>query len=200
VLILVRHGQTELNAAGRLQGRSDVPLTELGRVQAQAAANAVGVKAVGVTAGGERPARVVTSPLLRAQQTAAAFGLEVSVDPRWTELDYGEFEGARLADVPSTALDVWRRDATYRPPGGESLAEVGARVREACAELAPIAAVQDVIVVSHVSPIKAAVAWALGVGDEAAWRMFLDVAAICRIAVSDRGPSLVTFNERAHLA
>ena len=53
---------------------------------------------------------------------------------------------------------------------------------------------------SHVSPIKAAVAWALGVGPETSWRMFLGVAAICRIEIGPRGPSLVGYNSVAHLA
>ena len=55
------------------------------------------------------------------------------------------------------------------------------------------------LVVSHVSPIKAAVAWALDVGDGVAWRMFVAVASITRIAVTDRGPILRSFNEVAHL-
>ena len=50
------------------------------------------------------------------------------------------------------------------------------------------------------SPIKAAVAWALGVSDDISWRMHLNVAAITRIAIGPRGPSLTTFNETAHLA
>ena len=56
------------------------------------------------------------------------------------------------------------------------------------------------VVVSHVSPIKAAVAWAVGAGDDAAWRMFCDVASISRIRTTDARPTLVTFNETAHLA
>ena len=57
----------------------------------------------------------------------------------------------------------------------------------------------DVVVVSHVSPIKAAVAWCLGAADETAWRMFLDVAAVSRLSVGPRGPSLHSYNERHHL-
>jgi broad specificity phosphatase PhoE len=59
----------------------------------------------------------------------------------------------------------------------------------------------DVVVVSHVSPIKAAAAWALGVGDEVAWRMYVAQASITRIGVGGPGglPSLRSFNETAHL-
>ena len=80
-----------------------------------------------------------------------------------------------------------------------SLVELGVRVRAACSDLAARAADADVVVVTHVSPIKAAVAWALGTGDEVTWRMYVAVASITRIRVTDRGPVLVSFNEVSHL-
>jgi broad specificity phosphatase PhoE len=63
-------------------------------------------------------------------------------------------------------------------------------------QLADDAARGDIVVVSHVSPIKAAVTWALGVGDEVGWRMFLSDAAVCRIDTSGSVPLLRAFNER----
>jgi broad specificity phosphatase PhoE len=192
VLVLVRHGQTEPNRDGRLLGRLDAPLTDLGRRQAQAAARAV--------LSSFRVARVVSSPLGRARETAAGFGVPVEVDERWVEVDYGEYDGLPFADVPEELWREWRSDPTWTPPGGESMASVGERVRDACAELAAMAADEDVVVVSHVSPIKAAVAWALEVGDEVAWRMHLDVAALCTIGCGPRGTTLRTFNQTWHLA
>ncbi len=190
MLILVRHGQTDANVRGLLLGRSDPPLTAEGRRQARALAGAL-----------PRPGRIVCSPLLRARQTADALaaeapaGVTVEVDDRWIELDYGELDAR-----PHTALDpagwrAWRSDPDFAPPGGESIAAVGARVRAACAELAADAAREDVVVVSHVSPIKAAVAWALGVGDEAVWRMFLADAAVCRIDTGGEVPLLLAFSD-----
>jgi len=76
----------------------------------------------------------------------------VEVDDRWTELDYGDFEGRPFSDVPSETWRRWRQDASYRPPGGESLAALGRRVREACEHLAHDGGNGDVAVVSHVSP------------------------------------------------
>ena len=195
MIVLVRHGQTAVNAEGRLQGRIDAPLTELGRRQASASGSALDPAAV---------RRVVVSPLLRARQTAEAFGLPASVpvdvDERWVELDYGEWDGQPLRSMPTEDWDRWRRDETFAPPGGESLVALEARVRAACESLCEEAREGDVVVVSHVSPIKTAVAWALDIGPLAQWRMFLDVAAICRIAVGPRGPSLVGYNSTAHLA
>jgi broad specificity phosphatase PhoE len=188
-LILARHGQTAANAAGLLLGRADPTLTDLGRRQAAAVAAALG-----------RPARIVSSPLQRAVETAEAFGLPMEIDERWVEVDYGTFDQQPIGGVSVDVWTQWRSDLSYVPAGGESLLAVGLRVREACAALASDAIDGDVVVVSHVSPIKAAVAWALGVGDDISWRMHLNVAAITRIAIGPRGPSLTTFNETAHLA
>jgi broad specificity phosphatase PhoE len=190
VLILVRHGQTAVNAEGRLQGRIDAPLTETGRTQAAACARAL-----------PGAVEVVTSPLLRARQTAETIapGGPIEVDERWIELDYGEWDGAVLKTMDQTAWDRWRSDTSFAPPGGESLEALASRVVEACEELAPRARDHDVVVVSHVSPIKAAVAWALGVGPDTSWRMFLGVAAITRIAIGPRGPSLTAYNDVSHL-
>jgi broad specificity phosphatase PhoE len=101
--------------------------------------------------------------------------------------------------MPQGEWERWRADVTFTPPGGESLVRLHERVRVACDELAGAAAEGDVVVVSHVSPIKSAVAWAMGVGPETSWRMFLGVAAISRIAVGPRGPSLHAYNQVSHL-
>jgi broad specificity phosphatase PhoE len=194
VIVLVRHGRTDLNAAGRLLGRLDPPLDELGARQA---------KAVAAALDGLRDPRVMTSPLARTRATAgeiaARLGVAVDVDERWIELDYGQWDGQLLSELPPETWRAWREDIDLRPPGGETLVELGARVRGALAALAADAVTRDVVVVSHVSPIKAAVAWALHVGDEVAWHLFLAPASISRVGVSDRGVSLVSFNETAHL-
>src|ERR1700730_11620574 len=162
MLILVRHGESTGNADGLLRGRMDVPLTERGLAQART----LGPSVAGAT-------RVISSPLARARDTAEALGtgLPVEIDDRWIEVDYGEFDGRPLGSVPDEVWTRWRSDPDYRPPGGETLCEAGSRVRSACDELfatdgegARGAGV--VVVVSHVSPIKAATCWALGIGDE----------------------------------
>jgi len=184
VIIVVRHGRTAHNAAGRLLGRLDPPLDDVGQLQATALAAAVGPVD-----------RVVSSPLVRARQTAEAFGTTIEVDDRWIELDYGEFDGRPIADVPPDVWAAWRADPHFVPPGGESLVTLGARVRSACEELLDEARRRDVVVVSHVSPIKAGIGWALGVGDEVGWRLFVQVASITRVAIGPGGPSLHSFNE-----
>lgn len=189
MLIVVRHGRTEANAAGLLLGRHDPPLDLLGIEQAARVARAVGPVD-----------RVVSSPLRRAVETAEAWGLPIETDERWAELDYGEFDGLPVTDVPDAVWQRWRADAEFAPPGGESIAQLTRRVHEACDDLCEPARESDVVVVSHVSPIKAAVAWALGVGPDVAWRTHLDPASITRIIIGRRGPVLRSFNEGAHLA
>jgi broad specificity phosphatase PhoE len=189
MLILVRHGRTEANAAGLLQGRMDNPLDAIGLAHARAIAKAIGSADL-----------VISSPLVRAVQTAEALGLPVQTDDRWLELDYGTLDGLPVASVGADVWDRWRRDASYIPAGGESLQTLFDRVVAACTDLLTAAADADVVVVSHVSPIKAAMAWALAGGPESAWRSHLDPASITRIGITPRGPVLRSFNETAHLS
>ena len=186
MLLLVRHGQTAENARGLLLGRADPPLSQLGRRHAAALARVV-----------PPTARVVSSPLRRARETAEAFGRAVEIDEQWVELDYGELDGLRPEEVDEAVWARWRADPSYVPANGESLTALGRRVRHACDHLAGEAAEHDVVVVTHVSPIKAAIAWALGVGDQVAWRLFVRDASITRISIDRGGPALMSFNEVA---
>ena len=189
MLIVVRHGRTAANAAGLLLGRLDVDLDPTGEQQAAALAAAIGPVD-----------EVVTSPLLRTRRTAAAFDAPIVVDDRWLELDYGDWDGVPNADVSPEAWASWRADPGFAPPGGESLATLATRVHAACDDLAARAARRDIVVVTHVSPIKAALGWTLGVGIEVSWRCFVAPASIMRVAVGPTGSSLRSFNETAHLA
>jgi broad specificity phosphatase PhoE len=185
VLILVRHGQTAENARGLLLGRQDPPLSEVGQRQAAALSGLV-----------PPGARVISSPLRRARQTADAFDRPTVVDERWIELDYGAWDGCRPDELDEDLWRRWRADPAFVPPaGGESLRSLGKRVRAACETLAAEASAGDVVVVTHVSPIKAAIAWALGVGDEVAWHMFVLDGSVARVRIDRHGPVLLSFNE-----
>jgi broad specificity phosphatase PhoE len=183
MLLLVRHGETAANVDGLLLGRADPPLTERGLSQARALAAAL-----------PSPDRLVTSPLHRAVDTAAAFGIDGEVDDRWIELDYGEYDGRPASSISPDVWERWRSDPNTAPPGGEPLTSLGGRVRRACADLLEDAATKVVVVVTHVSPIKAAVAWALAVPDDVAWRMYVEDAGVARIDVASTGPVLRWFN------
>ena len=188
MLFLVRHGRTLVNAENRLQGRIDHSLDEVGRRQSIEIAGAL-----------RKIDRVISSPLLRATETAAAFNQKIDVEPRFIELDYGDFDGILQNEVPEDVWKNWRSDINYRPPNGESLAELNSRVCQVLNEIADEARERNVVVVSHVSPIKAAIAWAVGVEVSSSWRMLLDRGSISRIELSPQGPKLRGFNDTSHL-
>jgi broad specificity phosphatase PhoE len=198
MLILVRHGQSLWNAEGRLSGRADPPLTELGRRQAEATGRHLAAR----PAAGPPP-RVIASPLERALRTAeliaAALGVpDLVVDEQLIELDYGELDGTPLAKVDRAQWQRWREDVAWRPPGGETLLELHERIGAFCDGIAGAAAEGDVVAVTHVSPVKAAAGWAIGAGPEVSWRMSLAVSSITRVSTSPR--ALRSFGETAHLA
>ena len=192
MLLLARHGRTTANAEGRLLGRLDPGLDDVGVAQAAALARVPAVR---------EAVRVVCSPLVRTRVTAEAMGLPLTVDDRWIELDYGALDGTLLSDVPASIWSSWRADPGFAPPGGESITAVGERVAAALADLLDEAAEHDIVVVSHVSPLKAALAWSLGVGDEVAFRIHLATACLNRVAVTPGRQAVVhSINEVAHLS
>lgn len=126
-LLLVRHGETEWNRAGRYQGRGDPPLSTTGEAQARRLGASLRGAGVGI---------IVSSGLRRAWDTARfvgdALGLPVLGDDRLAEVGYGEWEGLRQADIKQRWPDLlrqWKRfPGDARAPGGESLAEARERL------------------------------------------------------------------------
>ncbi|WP_019855056.1 histidine phosphatase family protein [Actinopolyspora mortivallis] len=132
-LVLWRHGETEFNVTGRIQGHLDSELTEVGLEQAKRAAPVVAEFG---------PEVVVSSDLRRARATAAAFaevsGHEVRLDKRLRETHVGEWQGLSGAEVEDGWpgwMGTWRAQPTWAPPGGESRVEVAERAREVVREL-----------------------------------------------------------------
>ena len=113
--------------------------------------------------------------------------------------DYGDWDGVPAGDVPASAWQAWRADPDFAPPGGESLAHLTARVHDALDDLVARLDGRRALVVSHVSPIKAAVGWALELGPEVAWRTWVAPASITRLGFGPGGLVLRSFNETAHL-
>ena len=197
MLTLVRHGRTSANAAGLLQGRVDNELDDVGIRQASQIAAALAL-------GDHRPDRIVSSPLLRARQTADAtrhlLGIEMTIDERWAELDYGEWDGLPISEVRADMWRQWQSDPGFALPGGESLVELNQRVEATCNDLAEEAASRNIAVFTHVSPIKSAVRWVLGTEDEISWRIHVSQAQIARIHFRAGVPRLSTFNDTSHLS
>jgi broad specificity phosphatase PhoE len=137
-LVLARHGETDWSRTGRHTGRTDIPLTDVGREQAR--------RLGGILAG--RPfTRVFSSPLSRARETAqlAGFGDRVELDDELREWDYGVYEGRTRADIAAEipGWTVW----SHPMVGGESLDQLGARADRVISALLPIGG--DVLLSSH---------------------------------------------------
>jgi broad specificity phosphatase PhoE len=184
VLILVRHGETEANRLGRYLGRADLELTARGWAQAEALAKAL-----------PRADVVVSSPLLRARQTARFLADSIEIDERWIELDYGPFDQVPIGQVAPELGERWKRDPDFAPPGVETLSALWSRVHEACEDLVAQAETSVVIVVTHVGPIKATLGWALGAPATLAQRLFVEDAGVCRIDI-ERGQRIVRWFNR----
>jgi broad specificity phosphatase PhoE len=187
MLLLVRHGETDANRDGRYLGWADLALNDRGRAQAARLAALL-----------PRPDVVISSPLRRARETADAFAASFTLDERWIELDYGPFDQQPIGDAPAGMVERWRDDPDFAPPGVETLSSLSGRVREACDELVPAAGSSVVIVVTHVSPVKAAVAWALSDSRSLAGRLFVEDAGVTRIDIADGSPVLRWFNRFGH--
>ena len=152
VIYYIRHGETEWNAEGRLQGAQDIPLNELGRKQAVQAGRILG----GVLTGrAESPLNFVASPLSRARSTMELVmdalrmpSGRYAIDHRLREIGYGHWEGATLVEAEASHPELYvQRQAekwTVPPPGGESYVEVQARVTDWYRELT-----SDTVAVAH---------------------------------------------------
>ena len=176
-LLLLRHGQTELSVQRRYSGRGNPELTELGRRQALSAAAYLSSRG-GIAA-------VVSSPLERARQTAAAaadaLGLPVTVDEDLIETDFGSWEGLTFGEAAAAHPEVhrsWLADTAVVPPGGESFDAVHDRVRRARNRLIAQYGGATVLVVSHVTPIKTLLRMALNAGPDILYRLHLDLASL----------------------
>ena len=160
-LILVRHGESEGNRDRTFTQSSEVPLTPIGRDQARAAASLIRER--------YRPARVVASPFARARETAdiiaAALQLPVEFEAALREQSFGVFAGkpydALVQDAAYHEGPRWN----WRPPAGESLTDVYARVVPAFDRVAAASAAQDVVVVSHGGVMLALCAYVTGSWD-----------------------------------
>jgi broad specificity phosphatase PhoE len=189
VAMLLRHGETPLSVEKRFSGRTDVALTERGEAQAAAAAKHL------VDSGIDE---IVSSPLRRTQQTAAAvaevLGLKVEVDDGFAETDFGEWEGSSFRELSKTApaaLQAWMDDPRVPPPGGESMVSTAARVAAARDRVVSSYPGKTVLIVSHVTPIKLMLRDALDAPINAVYRLHLDLASLSVVDWYAAGPSVV---------
>jgi ribonuclease H / adenosylcobalamin/alpha-ribazole phosphatase len=200
---LLRHGQTDLSVERRYSGRGEVPLTALGERQAKSA----GLR-IAAIAGIDAATPIVSSPLGRARQTAAAVaeatGGAVEVHDGLIETDFGVWE--RLTFAEAAAKDPglharWLADPSIPAPDGESFDQVHRRVRRVRDDLIARYGARDVVVVSHVTPIKSLLRMGLDAGPSLLYRLHLDLASLCVVEFYPDGHASVRLvNDTGHLS
>jgi broad specificity phosphatase PhoE len=184
-ILLVRHGETDWNRDGRVQGQSDPPLNELGREQAHELAASVA---------GEQVDAVYASDLQRARQTAeilaAELGLPVVVDADLRELDFGQWEGHtidELTELYPDAVERWQTGDEMPWEGGETREEMAARIRAAVRRLAAMHAGGRILLIAHGGPVRVLLMDAEGLAFPEQRREFRRIANcdLSRIAVEN---------------
>ncbi len=197
-LILVRHGQTESNRLGKIQGVNKAPLTCLGREQARLLGRALALDA---------PFALYSSPLLRAMQTAQAVGALSDTQPveieDLAEMDVGEFEGLsgpQLRERFPDVMRMWDLDpASTVMPGGECLRDVRDRSWSAVESLSERRQSETVVAVTHNFTINAIVCSALDMPLNNFRKLRIDLGSITRLEVSAERTVLLSLNETGHL-
>jgi broad specificity phosphatase PhoE len=198
-LLMLRHGQTDFSTQGRYSGRADLPLTELGERQATAAAARL--------ANTGDVAAVVSSPMLRARQTAqpvaGALGVPLRIHDGLIEADFGAWDGLTFAEASARDPELhtrWLTDTSVAPPDGESMDAVHRRVRRVRDQLIAEHGGATVVVVSHVTPIKSLLRMALDAGPSLLYRLHLDIASLSVAEFFPDGPALVRLvNDTSYL-
>lgn len=186
-LYLVRHGDTEWSPFRRLAGRTDLPLTADGELNAAKLAPRLAQLAID---------RVYTSPLQRARRTAELAGFaHATVDPRLIEIAFGDYEGRTVQEIR-----VERPGYAYLKdgcPNGENAADVGARVDSWLAEQRE----GNVLVFAHSVLLRVLTARYLGFAPEAGRHFFFSPSALGILGFDpvDDAPAVQAWNDRSHL-
>jgi probable phosphoglycerate mutase len=187
-VVLVRHGETEWTLSRQHTGRTDIPLTENGRAQAQA---------VGPRLAGREFVAVLSSPLGRALETCRLAGLEATeTTADLLEWDYGEYEGLTTAEIRETRpdWDLWRDGC----PGGEQAVDVAARVDRVIAGLRALDGDAALFAHGHVLRVLAA-RW-MELPPEAGGRLGLSTATLGVLGWERETSVAWLWNDGSHLA
>lgn len=187
-LVLWRHGETSWNVDRRMQGQLDAQLSEVGIEQAKLAAPQIAAFA---------PRALLTSDLRRAADTAAVLaeltGLPAQVDKRLRETHLGDWQGLTHQDVDSRwpgGRGLWRRDAEWAPPGGETRVDVAGRARQIVVELDGKPDIDVAVLCSHGGLIASLVACLLGLPVDR-WPALSGIGN-CHWSVIDRPPDVLS--------
>jgi broad specificity phosphatase PhoE len=187
-VIVVRHGETDWSRTGRHTGKTDIPLTDEGRRNAEL---------TGRRLAGRRFRRVLTSPLARAAETCRLAGLGGGAELRdeLVEWDYGRYEGLTTPEIraESPEWSLWRDGC----PEGETAADVGRRADRLIDELRPLDG--DAVVFAHGHVLRVLTARWLELPPEEGTRFALSTAAVGMLGYERETPVVWLWNDVSHL-
>ena len=195
-IILVRHGETMANKAQLVLGTSDVPLTELGRDQAKAAAKKISLME-------PSPTILFSSPYQRAKETAGYISNVIGLNPIFIdglkEMHSGEMEGIKASEMDDKYPEYmknWRRDhSTARPPGGETLEEVHSRAWKSILDIFNEYDESLVVVVAHLFPIQGILCNVLGIKSNNFEKLVIDLGSLSYIEIQSNSYRLLRMND-----
>ncbi len=197
-LVLVRHGDTALNSAERLWGRTDVELSAAGLRQAEELSDRLAAQSIDVIYSSDLKRALVT-----AKTIASKHQLEVITCPELREVNFGEFEGLRFAEIrrlhPEMAKSWADGSLQIRFPGGESVDELNTRVSKFLDRLKGHTPEETVLIVAHSAPLRLIICHLLGI-ELGHWRHFrLNLASLSIVETYSQVAILSLLNDISHL-
>lgn len=197
-LVLIRHGETEWNRDRRIQGHTDIGLSEIGHEQA---------RRLSARLAREPIQAVYSSDLARARETAeplaAALALPLRTTPLFREVGFGVWEGLTVTEVEAgwpNEYAAWRSDSVrYRPPDGERIEELQCRSLAGVTEILAAHPGETVAIVGHGGSVKSILCGLMGFPMSLWRRLRMDNTAVSRILFGPLGPTLTLYNDTCHL-
>ena len=199
-IFLIRHGETIWNSEMKLQGHTDIPLSDIGVDQAKALAHRLASQTISA---------IYCSDLGRAVETARAIaaprGMEMTHLEALRELNFGLWEGHTFSEIKQQYGDMvsrwWANPLTVDIPGGEGLSGLASRVVSAVKEIVEKHQGEQVAVVCHGGPIRSLVCTILGMDLNKYWKIRQDNSALNIIDFTDWNSGVVALlNDRGHLS
>jgi len=197
-LLLIRHGDTELNSAERYWGNTDVKLSDTGFRQAERLRDRLAT---------ERIDAIYSSNLRRASATAeiiaSSHRLDVITCAELREMNFGELEGLTFNEISQLypeVTELWlQRSPRLKFPGGESVDEFNSRVSQFVGRLKKHAPQETILIVAHSGSLRSLMCHLLGIGSERRWQFRLDLASLSILETYPPGAILSLLNDVSHL-
>ena len=197
-LLLVRHGDTELNSAERYWGNTDVSLSDAGFRQAERLRDRLAA---------ERIDAIYSSDMSRASTTAEVIAssheLDVIICAELREINFGELEGLTFNEISQLhpeVTELWRqRSYKLKFPGGESVDEFNSRVSQFVSRLKNHAPQDTVLIVAHSGSLRSLICYLLSIDSERRWQLRLDLASLSILETYPEGAIISLLNDISHL-